>query len=129
MARAQISFEFISMLLIVILFIVVLSWSAYYFLVDYSEQRNLQRVLDLGSSLQNEVVLAYNVEQGYEREVFVPAMLGSYDVTISMSELGEDIIITYKGSEVSFRIPQVSGSFSTGYNTIRKLPDGSVVIS
>ena len=127
--KAQISFEFMTMVIMAVMLVVILAWSAYYFLTDYSEQRNIQRIQDLGYSLQNEVVLAYNVEPGYSRTVYVPERLGDYDVEISMSENGNDIIITYKGNEVAFRIPTVSGSFATGYNTIQKLPDGSVVIS
>ena len=127
MRRGQIALEFVFMLLSVIVLTTFLASVAYYYITDYSEQRNVRRLQDLGYSLQNEVVLAYNVEPGYERSVAVPYEIDGVFVNISGTQ--DDIIIHYKGSDMLFRVPPVSGSFTNGQNTIRTLPDGSVTIS
>jgi len=114
-------------IILVILFTTLLAWVAYYYVTDYSEQRNIRRLQDLGYSLQNEIILAYTVEPGYTRTVRVPQYLGNEVVNISNT--ANDIILEHQGSEIAFRIPAISGSFSTGENTIQKLADGSVVVS
>ena len=128
--RSQIAMEFIMILILVMLITTLLAWTAYYYIVEYSEERNIKRLEELGYSLQNEVILAYNVEPGYSRRITIPSDLDGYPVNISgTSNL---IILTYKDSQFLFKIPQVSGNFThtgTQPNIIRKNLDGTVSIS
>jgi hypothetical protein len=76
------------------------------------------------------VILAYNVQPGYTRKITIPEELDGHPVNISGTP--NLIILTYRESQMLFRIPEVTGSFThtgTQPNTIRKEADGTVSIS
>jgi hypothetical protein len=125
--KGQIAIEFLMMLIIVVLIATFISGLAYYYVTDYSEQRNIKRLQSLGRSLQDEIILAHNVEYGYVRTLSIPQSLGSVDVLINNTR--NDIYLTYKRSELSFRIPPTEGTFAIGTNLIKKLENGSVRIN
>ena len=127
MKRGQIAMEFVLMLISLIVLITFMAWVAYYYITDYSEARNIRMVQDLGYALQNEVILSYNVEPGYVRTILVPSTLGDFPVILSSTP--NEIILTYKGSDVLFRVPLIEGSFTSGANVLRKLENGSVRIN
>ena len=125
--HGQVSLEFVMMLFVIFIITIFLSLVTYRYIADYSEQRNFNSLDELGKSLQSEVVLAHAVEPGYSRTIIVPSTLDNNPVNISGTQ--NDIVLTYKGTDLLFRIPRVNGAFSTGANTIRKSSDGSVSIS
>jgi hypothetical protein len=127
MRKSQIAMEFILMLLIILLITTTLAWVAYYYVTDYSEKRNVNHLQELGYSLQNEVILAYNVEPGYSRTINIPGELDGYAINISGAP--DYITINYKGSEMFFRIPESTGAFTAGNNIIRKTSAGQVSIN
>ena len=127
MGKAQIAMEFILMLALVLVFTTLIAGAAYYYVVDYSEQRNVKKLQDLGYSLQDEVILAHTVDVGYQRTITIPSMIDSVQVHVSGTP--NDIVITYKGSELLFRIPPTIGAFTNGANNITHLQNGSVKIN
>jgi hypothetical protein len=122
--KCQVAMEFLMMIIIAVALAVILGSIAYYYVHDYSERRNVQRVLDFGYSLQNEVILAHTVEPGFERVVKVPQQIGTVNVEISNVE--DEIYLRYKGSDYAFRIPPTQGSFAVGNNKIARLESGGV---
>jgi hypothetical protein len=127
MAKGQVAMEFLAMIGIAIIFTLVLASIFFILSNDYSEKRNVNELRDLGYSLQNEVILASQVEPGYIREIIIPTMVGDADFAISQTQ--NDLVINYKGADMLFPIPPVSGSFSKGKNTIKKDDAGSIIIS
>ena len=109
--------------------VLILLVGVIYFLTkDYSEDKNIQRLLDYGYSLQNEIILASEVESGYERIIFVPNKIDN-DIPYTISQQTNYFVLTYKGNDLVFDIPQVTGSFQKNQNnTIRKQGD-TVIIS
>jgi hypothetical protein len=100
--------------------LILIAGVIYFMSHDYSEERNINRLTDLGYSLQNEIIMAHQVEDGYERKIFLPDKIETADYLISNNE--NDIIITYRGSEFLFAIPVTAGSFvKPGENTIKKI--------
>lgn len=117
--KAQFAIEFSLMIGMAMIALLVLVGVLYYMTVDYSEDRNIRRLSDMGYSLQNELILASQVEDGYERIVVLPEKVESADYTISKTH--NDLVITYRSTELLFAVPQdITGCFQKGNNTIRK---------
>jgi hypothetical protein len=127
--KAQVAIEFMFMVSLAMLVVVVMIGVLYYLFTDYSEDRNIKRLQDLGYSIQSELILASEVEPGYERTITLPNTVGSADYGISQTE--NDLVINYRKTELLFSIPKVSGSFSKTppNNTIRKCEDNTVIIN
>ena len=119
--------EFMIMIALAMIVIIAVASVVYYLSYQFSEEKNIERLTDLGYSLQNEVILASEVEYGYERIVVVPDKVGTADYTIGAAS--NAIVITYKGNDLLFLVPNVTGSFSKGTNTIRKTDANMIIIS
>ncbi len=117
--KAQFAIEFSLMIGMAMIALLVLAGVLYLMTVDYSEERNIMRLTDLGYSLQNELILASQVEDGYERIITLPDRVESADYLIDKTH--NDLVITYRGSELLFAVPQnITGHFQKGTNTVRK---------
>jgi hypothetical protein len=126
-SKAQVALEFLAMVGFAMLIVIIFLGVIYYLSFKYSEDKNINRLMDLGYSLQNELILASEVELGYERTIFIPDKVDKTEYNISQST--HDLIIEYKGTMMVFAIPDVTGTFTKGNNTIRKTLSGTVTIS
>ena len=59
-----------------IVVVIIMVGVLYYLYVNYSEEKNINKLTDLGYSLQSEFILASEVEPGYEREITIPQDAG-----------------------------------------------------
>jgi hypothetical protein len=119
--------EFIMMVSLAIIVLVVMLGLLYHMLTDYSEEKNINRLKDLGYSLQSELILAAEVEPGYERIMYIPDKVENFNFTLSQST--KDIILRYRTSDFFFPIPTVTGTFDKGNNTIRACCSGAVYVN
>lgn len=123
--RGQSSFEFtilmaFGMLLMLMLIIIGAGYSK-----DAVENSRQQALLDLGYTIQDELILATNVQEGYEHDIDLPSTLGKFHYEIDTFETRLQLS---SGPQVySFRIPNTTGSFAHGLNTIRYDGDLSVI--
>jgi len=125
--KAQVATEFMLMLGLAMIIVLVFAGILYYLSYNYSEEKNINRLTDLGYSLQSELILASEVEPGYERIISVPEKAGG--INYSINQTLNDLVITYRDTELLFPIPRVTGTLSKGSNTIRKTDANTVVIS
>jgi len=109
-------------MMLVLVFIGAISYMA----GTYSDERNINRLTDLGYSLQSEIILAAEVEPGYERIITIPNNTGNTDYSIRIKNT--DIIIRYRQTDLLFSIPNVTNEITTkGTHTISK-PDTDTII-
>ena len=128
--KAQFAVEFSLMLALAMIMVLALAGIIYYFTVQYSENKHIKQITDLGYSLQSEIILASEVEDGYERTIVIPDKID--DVVYSIDVQGNtslDIVLTYKGSDFLFPIPKIDNPLKKGINTIQKAEDGVHVIN
>lgn len=125
--KAQVAIEFMLIIGLAMVVVVAFIGVLYYLSYNYSEERNINRLRDLGYSLQNELILASEVEYGYERTLTIPDKIGGTGYSISQTTA--DLVLRYKQTELVFPIPQVINSFSKGCNTVTKDITGNVTIS
>ncbi len=106
--------------------IIVLLGIAHNVFQDKVREGRSDKIREFGYSIQNEIILASEVHEGYKRNVTLPSTLGEtgYGVKIQNNFL----VINYTEGEVLFPLPEVSGSISKGTNTIKNV-DGNVQIS
>ena len=127
MQKAQIATEFVLMVGLALVVVLALLAVLSVLVSDYSEEKNLKKLEDLGYSIQAELILASEVEPGYERSFEIPDRVGGIDY--SLSQTANDMVIAYKGNEFIFPIPEVSGTLAKGPNTVRKTNANTIVIS
>lgn len=115
--KAQVATEF--MLMVGLAMIVIFAFLAviYVLISDYYEEKNMKKLEDLGYSIQNELILAAEVEPGYERTIIIPDQVGG--VGYSLSQTANDLIIRYRQTDFLFPIPSVNGALDKGTNVIR----------
>jgi hypothetical protein len=125
--KSQIATEFMLMISLAIVVLIMMMGVLYYLFVNYSEEKNINRLTDLGYSLQSEFILAAEVEPGYERNV-TPDKIEDANYTINIHD--KEIAIKYRKTDLLFIIPQVNGSINTKGNLlIRKIDAKTINIS
>lgn len=117
--NAQISMEFILMTTAIIAFsISILAIISYYNTVEITHKSS-DSVINVLEFLQNEVILATKLEDGYIKSFDIPEKINNQDYAINIH--GSDLIITYDGREYLRIIPAVTGDFNIPNNTIKKI--------
>ena len=121
--------EFMMMIGLAMIVIIIFIGVIYYLTYNYSEEKNIKRLQDYGYSLQSELILASQVEPGYERVITIPDRINNIDYTISQTP--NDLVLTYREADLLFSIPPgITGSpLSKGSNIIRKIDEDIVSIS
>jgi uncharacterized protein (UPF0333 family) len=120
--RGQIALEFllmagVSMAIIVVFLIIVLNVSQ-----ANTSARTYDDIQDFGNSLQTELLLAAELEDGYMRELEIPVTINGnpYTITIYDSIKYTYMIIKYKEQETFYAIPPLNGTFKTGKTYLYK---------
>ena len=114
--------------------ILVFMISAYSVAKDTQDSKNYADLDDLGKSIQQELLLASTVEDGYTRIINIPQSINSGLYNISngqVSNLQGFIKFTYISDtpiEIYYITPLFEGNFTKGYNTIKKF-NGSLYVS
>jgi hypothetical protein len=81
-----------------------------------SEEQRQVTVLELGRMLQDELILASHVQEGYSRTLYLPEKIGRY--TYSTYTKNTSVEIRSGKMIVTFPTPLTSGSFAKGDNII-----------
>jgi len=118
----QVAMEFLlmtgfSIIMIIILLIVVLNISQ-----SNAESRTYDDIRDFGQALQQELLLASELEDGYIRELDIPLTINSqqYNITIYNSTKYTYMIITYMLQEIYYAVPPIEGEFKKGKTYLHK---------
>jgi|GEM_PF-950201 len=132
--KSQVAVEFMLMTSLAMVVLVVMIGVLYYIFRDYSEEKNMNRLMNLGYSLQDELILASQVESGYERNLTIPEMVGSAEYSINQTHnpnsTPDDLFIIYKGTHLLFPIPaNITGNLTKGSNTITKTDQNTIIIT
>lgn len=114
--KSQISIEFIYMIMFGSFFLIIftLVFSDLYKDVLYDKKNKL--FYDFGISLQNEFILASEVKEGYQREIFLPEKLENFEYNIEI--IDNMLLINYTTDILTFPIPKVKGNLKKGNNIL-----------
>jgi hypothetical protein len=120
--KSQIAAEFT----ILLGFALLLTMVSILFLYTTGKDRTAEKIdykmYDFGSSLQNEFILASQMNDGYVRTITLNDKIEqtAYNISIISQKA---IQISYNDRNIYFKIPEVQGSLIKGINTIRTVGD------
>ena len=102
--KGQVAIEFITFVgIAIVLLMVFLGISAYYLKLSY-ERESIQTAEDLAKLVKNEINIAAFVENGYSRNVNLPAKLKGVDYSILIGKIStsekREIVINFAEVEV-----------------------------
>ena len=126
MKKSQMAIEFVMLVGIAILIATLVVIAIY----DMNKDRNTEKIdmkmKDFGYSIQNEIILASEMNEGYTRNVTLPDKVEytDYNVSIYSNRL---LAINYTGRILYYKIPQTNGTIVKGENMLYNY-EGSVYI-
>ena len=124
--KSQISLEFLTLIglaLVILICALIIASSNLEMKQDEEEQI---AVKDLAMMIQNELYLAAQVRDGYQREIMVPYKVNIWDYTINQTNISLSIQTSNVYYELA--IPKIIGNISKGSNIIRN-QGGNVTVS
>ncbi len=119
MRKGQVTTEFLVLLLVGILFSIGLMVLISSFYADIKQDESNAQLRLFGREIQNELILASQVHEGYSREIFIPDTLKTFNFTINNTD--KVLIILYKDFQHAFPIPKTHNFLKKGNNTIRNI--------
>ena len=117
-SKAQVSAEFFIFLGLAFLIAIAFELASLEQLNDFRLQKENEAVKDLALKLQQELLIAANVEEGYLRIFEIPDNLEG--INYSLSAQNSTITVKSKNAFYLVSIPRVVGNVSKGTNLINK---------
>jgi hypothetical protein len=121
--KGQIAIEFLLYIGIAFFVIIVLLASILAVSENNTKARTFSDVDDLGKALQQEFLLASQLEDGYTRRINLPVTINGlrYNVTLGQSNpTNSYLALGYENSELYYLIPPLVGNITLGNNILRK---------
>ena len=124
--KAQIAMEFIflSLLGFFILFTVIIALGT--FAAQKTTEKTNIEAEDLGRSLQQELIISADLEEGYQRKFFIPDNINNKNISVNNGITSKNtgyITISYENRELYYEVPPLTGTIQIGTNTIKKSND------
>ena len=117
-SKAQVSAEFFIFLGLAFLIAIAFELASLEQLNDFRLQKENEAVKDLALKLQQELLIAANVEEGYLRIFEIPDNLEG--INYSLSAQNSTITVKSKNAFYLVSIPRVVGNVNKGTNLINK---------
>jgi hypothetical protein len=121
--RAQIAIEFLLMIAIAFGVIFTLLLSALAISKSNTETESYYTMEDIGNSLQQEFLLAAELEDGYTRKISLPSTLNGLRYNVTIGQFNNSyhyMILSYDAAELYYLIPPVNGTLVLGNNILVK---------
>jgi len=117
--QSQVSMEFVFLIGVafMVMLVFVSSTRSEFSALQSEEERSL--VKDVSIMVQQEIIIASNVDDGYNRIFYVPLTLNSISYEIQI--INNTLFTFTEDYEHSLNIPPVFGNVQKGNNTIRKI--------
>ena len=131
MKRAQIAIEYLFLVAFSLAFFVVLIFGLTGVSAAKSTEKAYVELDDFARSIQQELILAATVQDGYARILEVPPAFNGRNYTLNiLNETQSAMLLEFVFEEQTlyYRIPDTRGTISRGIITIQKI-DGEVVVS
>ena len=125
MKNSQISIEFLLLAGLSICIAIVMLVTITALTVNKTDEKTYYEIDDYGVSLQQEVILAGELEDGYNRRINIPITINGRSFTInnsytSASNLSGYFTIDYNTIDIYYAIPPITGNLTKGLNILTK---------
>ncbi|HYD03048.1 MAG TPA: hypothetical protein VEC16_02000 [Alphaproteobacteria bacterium] len=122
--KAQIVIEFLLLIGMAFFIIIVLLISLMSVSEGNHKTKTYNDLNDLGMSLQEEFLLAAELEDGYTRKINLPATVNGVQYNATLGSLANDtrsyLQIDYESTQLYYELPKIYGTLTMGDNIIRK---------
>ena len=125
MSRAQFVLEFIILVTMAIFICIAYLATSTDLLRDTSEQQRTDALNDIGYRVQDEMILAATVDDGYVRNITIQQQADRFVYTLGSDPSG--ISLTSGATTLFYPLPQYTGAFQKGANIIVK--NGTITVS
>jgi|GEM_PF-3220862 len=122
----QIALEFTFMMMLGFTFLIVVLSIISVLMIHKTDEQSQLLVEKEVLRVQEELLLASSVQDGYSRKITIPSKIGNYDFTIIQSESLLEFKLT-NNAVYTAEIPEVNGVLQKGTNLIKK--NGIITIS
>lgn len=126
MRNGQSGLEFVTLMGVSVAFLIGMVAVIGQVTTEQQHENTFQELQDLARSLQNEFLLANEVEDGYVRAVRVPEMVNNREFMLDVSKqenVSAALEFEYEGRVITYLTPYFEGDLQKGANTIRKRGD------
>lgn len=116
--KAQAAIEFVILMVILFSVFMVYTISTRNKMDEIRDKKEYNMLRDVTKMVQNEILIAVKVEDGYYREFELPPKLDLINYTINIT--GLMILASTKNHHQALLIPSVNGTIKKGTNIITK---------
>ncbi|MBI2128795.1 hypothetical protein HYU07_01005 [Candidatus Woesearchaeota archaeon] len=116
--KAQVSVEFIVFVGIGFIMLLIFLASSIEKMKEFNTEKEFILLKDVAYKVQNEIVLASIVNDGYMRTFDIPERLETSDYNISIT--GRTLIAQSDNYDYVLQLPDANGTLAKGNNTIKK---------
>ncbi|MGM5482418.1 MAG: hypothetical protein ACQESF_03055 [Nanobdellota archaeon] len=116
----QIANEFMILITIVAFFSIIFLGVLHNYSSEISKDKEEKTFSDFGVYLQNEIILASEVKNGYKRFIDIPDKINSLEYTITNTKKSFKITSSKSDMEFFYHIPKIKGDINKGNNKIIK---------
>jgi len=114
--RGQIAIEYMLLLALGTLIVIIALGIVSIIFQNQLDEKRHNLMDDFALSLQNEIILASQVEKGYERVIYIPHKLDGVEYLLSNTNLS--LTITYEKGSITLLTPLTRGSLDKGEKTL-----------
>lgn len=120
--RAQVGIEFILLTMFSLVLLLVLLTALSTVSTEKSKQRAYYEVHDIAASIQQEILLASELHDGYRREFYIPETVRNldFDLDLANASSGNYLRVTFDTQEIFYLLPPINGTMYKGSNTLTK---------
>jgi len=120
--RAQISMEFLLLIIAGILMLVIMLTSLIYSYTSAQKDKVNDELQDLGNAVQKKIIVISGVEDGFIGNINIPFTLNgeSFIVNNGNTSSKSYFVLVYGTREIYYDIPLINGSLKKGDNLIIK---------
>jgi hypothetical protein len=126
MRKSQIAIEFVIFMGAGLVFLIGFVIAITALGADKVDEKAYYKLNDFGASIQSEIILASEVNEGYTRTIFIPRSVEG--IPFTMNNTNSHLFVHYKKEQLHYAIPNTLGMLQQGYNTLRN-NNGTVVIT
>ncbi len=125
--KAQSTIEFFSLVIFLFFFFLALTFGVHANISQKNKQRVNLEIIDLASSVKDEIDLAASSTEGYQREFILPTKIAGRDYEINITE--NTVYVRTSDGKFATALPvlKITGDVIKGQNKISKSNDSIIL--
>lgn len=123
MKKSQVALEFVLLVIFGLAILITALVVINSLTTDKIDEKSFKELEDLGLSIQKDLILITELEDGFRIEMNIPVKVNGRTYTIFNNNTSENVgyfTLTYQTTELFYAIPALNGTLKPGKNIITK---------